>query len=914
MIGIYSKKASMSLGPWRLNGDSRIKNKMKSKTVFLVMIAEEFHQKVLPFSILYVGTALEKAGYDVILRHIKPEQMDLTIDEICDVQPLMTGFSVLTGLPTLRSSVMSKKIKERIDNIPVVWGGVHPSLLPEQCVSEEYIDFVVIGEGEASSVELADALSNKKDVSGIQGLAFKDRSGKVCVNERAKLHTNLEQYPIDFDLIDMEMYISEEVVLFKDKPTRVRSIGYCASRGCPHSCGFCYNLKFNQRRWRAPSSAFIINDILRLKEKYGITKVHFWDDNFFVDRDRAYTILKGIDMISGLELRVDYITDDIARQLRDLKVVFLIFGVESGSNRLLRLMNKGFDTGQVIKVSKILGDLHIDTLYSAIFGLPTETEDEFNATIDLLLKIKKNHKEASFTAGMYLPYPGTDMYELAVKEGFCPPSSTADWNVLDRWRNVAPLPWVDKKICLNVRHLLYFLTSKSYIVQWWAGVRLKHRLLNFDQDIKLHILVTRIISRARDVFKDIFTKRKDDFMPGLSLRGRMYRYLSVRLMLFVNRIWHFHRLPKGIDRNSIEKVLIIHPQMAGDNVVATPMIRNLAKQLRKAKIHLLTGRYSYAVLSGNPHISNYLFCDEKEEKTFLGWIRLLKRLRKEHFDLVIDTQFQFSTLKRSLVPFLSGARYRVGFWRAKGFRGIFNTHEALYNSDKHGAYLFLDLIKAMGLDIIDEQFEVYFTERDAEAVSRMLKDAGMVDETLIIGLHAGNIDKVKLWSEEKFAAVGDELVDLYGAYIVLTGSVQDRPYLELLSSKMKHRPLILAGETTLPQLSALISRLALLISIDTVSVHIAAATDTPTVGIYGKTYIYKWIPWNKQKQVLITGYHRCAGCWLGDYFDRIIPTHTKTNICSRDYVCIKDISVDEVLEAAQELLKKYSPEICAGKI
>ena len=123
---------------------------------------------------------------------------------------------------------------------------------------------------------------------------------------------------------------------------------------------------------------------------------------------------------------------------------------------------------------------------------------------------------------------------------------------------------------------------------------------------------------------------------------------------------------------------------------------------------------------------------------------------------------------------------------------------------------------------------------------------------------------------------------------------------------MRNPAIILAGKTNFPQLAALIARLDLLVSIDTVAIHIAAATNTPTVGIYGKTYIYKWTPWNKDKQTIITHYHYCGACWLGDYYDRIVPTHTKTNICRKDNICIKGISAQEVIAAAKNLLAAHS--------
>lgn len=872
---------------------------MGNPVIFLIMIAEEFSQNILPFPILYVGTALKKAGYEVIIRHISEEQIDLTVDEICDSKPIMVGFSVLTGLATLKSALMSQKIKDRVD-IPVVWGGVHPSLLPEQCVSERYVDFVVIGEAEESAVELANSLNNKIDFSKIAGLAFKDICGNVFINRGERHPVDFEKYGIDYSLIHIDKYITNEEITVGGKKIKVRSLGYCASRGCPHNCAFCYNLKFNRRRWRAPSAEFVIADILRLKKEYGITKIHFWDDNFFVDQDRAFKILSGIDLYSGIDLRIDYITAEIAQRLVKLKVVFLIFGVESGSDRLLTLMNKGFERESIIKVSKILGELHIDALYSAILSLPTEKKEELDQTVDMLLEIKRYHKEATFTVGMYLPYPGTDMYELAKKEGFIPPAKTKDWNELDRWRNIAPIPWADKKVCLHIRHLFYFLSSKSGIVKFWAFQRLKHKILRFSLDIKLHILMSLLAHKLRALYGCISIPDSKN-----SLKGRIYRYLCVKSIFFINSISCLRRDRSIDDVKNVKKILIIHPQMAGDNVVLTPAIRNLAIKFKHSEIYLLTKKYSAGILHGNPYIKDFIYYEDKAVSGYVEWFKLIARLRRERFDLTIDTQVQFSNMRRSLLPFLTGAHYRLGYVRSKGFRGVLNTHESKLNTAEHGARHFMDLVKALSVEIVNDHFEVYYTKKDDDMVSEILRSCGISEDDIIIGIHAGNVDKVKLWRADRFASLADRLSNEFNARIIFTGGAEDIPYINLITKELKCSYSVLAGRFTFPQFAALIARMDLLVSIDTVSVHIAAATNTPTVGIYGKTYVYRWLPWNKQKQMFVTGYHRCAACWLGNYFDIIVPTSVGSNVCNYNFSCIRNISVEDVLKASEVLLMQH---------
>ncbi|MCG8432262.1 MAG: cobalamin-dependent protein, partial [Candidatus Omnitrophica bacterium] len=464
-----------------------------NKEIYLVMVAERAGEKIPPFPLLYVGASLRKAGYSVQLRHIFPEDIPATSEEIVMREPLWAGFSVLTGLPTLRSAQMSRRIKLK-SRVPVVWGGVHPSLLPAQCIAEEYIDYLVIGEGEETAVELSRALQGKRALDEVAGIMYKSPGGEPVRTARREGFIDLSEYPLDFDLCDLNRYITTEEVFIGGKRTRVRSLGYCASRGCPHACGFCYNLEFNLRRWRGPCEDFVINDIRRLKKEYGISKVHFWDDNFFANAPRALRILDGIDMAVGADVRIDYVNEQTARGLRRNKVVFLLIGIESGSNRILERIHKGFTVDAIVEGARLLNEYGIPALYSAILGFPTETRGEFNATVDLLLAIRKLHRQASFTVGMYLPYPGTDLYELAVSRGFQPPDTTEGWHVIDRWNNRVPLPWSDPDVCRNVRHLFFFLVNSPCWMRRWAAFRLGRKLLAFDPDIKLY-LVTAVLLR-----------------------------------------------------------------------------------------------------------------------------------------------------------------------------------------------------------------------------------------------------------------------------------------------------------------------------------------------------------------------------------------------------------------------------------
>jgi radical SAM superfamily enzyme YgiQ (UPF0313 family) len=175
----------------------------------------------------------------------------------------------------------------------------------------------------------------------------------------------------------------------------------------------------------------------------------------------------------------------------------MLIGAESGSNRILELVNKDFTVEDMLKRIKYLAKHDISALYSFILGYPTETPEEIHKTIDLMLEIFDIHKSASFTLGAYLPYPGTELYNLCIDKGFKPPDNTKDWNMLDRWRNTVNLPWMDKKIALNLRHLFAFLNFDIPFVRKWAKYRLKNKKIKFDLDIKLIIRLNELINKFK---------------------------------------------------------------------------------------------------------------------------------------------------------------------------------------------------------------------------------------------------------------------------------------------------------------------------------------------------------------------------------------------------------------------------------
>ncbi len=401
--------------------------------VVLVKLCSRMAMKFPPTGLLYVGGALRKAGYEVELLHITPEEVQESVKKIVQISPLFVGFSVFTGDAMSAHAEMCREIK-RLSRIPIVWGNVHPSLLPEQCLNESYIDVVVIGEGEVTAMELARALEGNGNLSGVLGIGYKVNV-EVRINPPRAFITDLDQYSIDWNLVDVQRYLSPSWEMKRRLPL-------VTSRGCPYRCTFCYNIKFNLREWRSHSVDFVVTHIDELKKKYEVDCIFYHDDNFFVNKKRAFEILYRINLPYYAECRVEMINDNFVRQLAETGCKALLVGLESGSDRILKMIQKDSTVEHIYRAAEALSKYPSICLQgSTIMAYPTETREEINATLQMITRVFKIHPNTNFTTGFYLPYPGGELYDLAIKEGFSPPARTEDWELLDRWEAKLSITW-----------------------------------------------------------------------------------------------------------------------------------------------------------------------------------------------------------------------------------------------------------------------------------------------------------------------------------------------------------------------------------------------------------------------------------------------------------------------------------------
>jgi radical SAM superfamily enzyme YgiQ (UPF0313 family) len=454
-----------------------------------------------PFSILYLADALEKAEFSVKIIHEEATKANIQklMVLVAKEKPFLVGFSVATGPQIIPSLQLSQAIKEKF-RTPIVWGGIQPTLLPQQTLSKDFIDIIAIGEGEETIVELAQVLSQhglKSDrLEKIAGIAFRE-SGQLHFTEQRKFITNLDKYRAAWHQLDIERYIKPEIYL-ESKLGGERGLAINTSRGCPWRCGYCYNVAFNKRTFRSQSAPRVIEEIKELKERYNLSSIRFSDDHFFSNRSRALEIIRYTGIPWTATIRANDLTsggENFVREIAESRCAFLRCGAESGSQRILDFMQKDITLDQTREAARLCSKYNLRVGFFFMLGFPGETWEDICKTLDLMDKLEAMSENISASLpAVFCPFPGAPLLDIAIKNGFRSPTTLEEWGTTDDMivRNTGYLPpYVDKRVDKIIEYLrlirvrnfnnpLLSLLAKlfSRLAKW----RWKHRFFNLPID------------------------------------------------------------------------------------------------------------------------------------------------------------------------------------------------------------------------------------------------------------------------------------------------------------------------------------------------------------------------------------------------------------------------------------------------
>jgi len=461
----------------------------------------------LPMHLMALSSCLRKEGFTVeIVDEFEREEEERQI-KVLSKDALFLGITTMSGTPIMSGLRMAEVARESNAQIKLIWGGHHPSILPEETLKHPLVDIVVRGQGEETVVELAKALKGNKPLSGIKGITYK-KNGKMIKNPDRPLE-DINKYPmLDYDSLDMGRYIAKSDPDLYDTIGHM-VLGYMSSRYCCHRCAFCEISAQYRGKWMAYTPERVAKELKHIVNKYNIDGVIFADDNFFVDRKRAERIC---DLIIGEKLNISWQTmcranyiakwdDSFMEKLRKSGCAMLTIGGESGSQRMLDYMRKDITVEDITRSAEKCKKHGIKTKFFFMMGLPTETEEEVLMTVKLMKKIHAITGVTTDPVLIYVAYSGTDMYKVALDMGFSPPKSLEEWTEYGGFLTFDP-PWCGKKqknlmraVSVSSHFMLGYQTTKRYSKLWqkvafWilrkdAEFRWKHEWFGYPYEWKL---------------------------------------------------------------------------------------------------------------------------------------------------------------------------------------------------------------------------------------------------------------------------------------------------------------------------------------------------------------------------------------------------------------------------------------------
>ncbi len=409
-----------------------------------------------PLGLMYIAAYLEKkTSHQIEIIDCPVEKMghDQLREEIKKRNPDVIGMTAMT-FTLIDVIIAAKTAKEINPKIKIILGGPHVIIFPEETIKIPEIDFLVLGEGEATIKPLLENINNPDNLKKIKGLVFKQENNIVNTG-RVDLIENLDNLPFPSrHLTHYQKYFS---LLSPFKPVTTMF----TSRGCPYQCLFCDRPQLG-KNFRARSAKNVVDE-MEACQKMCIKEIFIYDDTFGVDRQRVLDICsqikeRKIDIAWNIRTRVNTVDEEILKVLKQAGCQRIHYGVEAGTQKILNVLRKGITIEQVEKAFRMTKEAGIQTAAYFMIGSPTETKEDILQTIKFMKKINPDYIHVTITT----PFPATDLYAMALKEKVI---------TNDVWREFAKNPkpnfipplW-EKEL---TRSELFSLLRKAYRFFYW---------------------------------------------------------------------------------------------------------------------------------------------------------------------------------------------------------------------------------------------------------------------------------------------------------------------------------------------------------------------------------------------------------------------------------------------------------------
>jgi radical SAM superfamily enzyme YgiQ (UPF0313 family) len=462
---------------------------MKPRTLLIYpdLAYSDFQRPAPPYSVLFIADALQQAGVEVSVFDLRYDRISDVLESVTEQTPEYVGISVMTG-PQIRNALtVAASVREVSPEIRLVWGGIHPTILPFQTIRHPLVDIVIRGDGETPYAQLVKSDSWQS----IQGLVYQ-HNDQIHDGGLAP-HTDMATVHIPWDLVDAKRYVEHG------------RTSVITSRGCPYRCAFCYNAQLHApwRGWTANQCIIELAPLIAC----GAEDLLFFDDAFFTNLARIrklFPYFRKENLTWTAELRIDQLTKELARDSKEAGCKCLFFGAESGSLRILRLLNKRITVQQQLRSAKITNEIGLGADYSWMIAIPTETPKDRRLTISTIKAIQRINPTAEFSIKIYTPYPGTPLYKMAVTEGARLPESLTGWANFSRYRAGSHLAKRRHLETLTLtsaiigRHVFQKMHGPpAAFIRWLAGLRWRNEYFGLPWESFLYTFLSDHVEQTQ---------------------------------------------------------------------------------------------------------------------------------------------------------------------------------------------------------------------------------------------------------------------------------------------------------------------------------------------------------------------------------------------------------------------------------
>jgi heptosyltransferase-2 len=343
-------------------------------------------------------------------------------------------------------------------------------------------------------------------------------------------------------------------------------------------------------------------------------------------------------------------------------------------------------------------------------------------------------------------------------------------------------------------------------------------------------------------------------------------------------------------KNNFRRILIIRTDRIGDVLLSTAVIKALRDNYPDAYIAMMVAPYAKDIVDGNPYLDQVIIYDK--DRKHRSWTRSIKfsaKLKKKRFDLAVILH---PTNRVHLVSFFAGIPRRIGYDRKFGFLLTDKIPHTKQFGKKHELEYSLDLIRYLGIEPKDKNLFMPIKQESEAQVDELFKQAGINKSEKLLAIHPGASCPSKIWPNERFAQVADRLCEKYNFKVLVIAGPKDIRLAQNVIKNTRHPVINLAGKISVSQLASVLKRCQLFISNDSGPVHIASSVGTPVISIFGRNQKglspVRWGPVGKKDKVL----HKEVGC-----------IECLAHNCIKEFACLKAITVDDVVAAADAILK-----------